>query len=72
MLALEKLPADKDKPNDAKWKIVESTGAAPRASDALDEQQANLAVQGMASLHASDFADDMKKDETKKDEMKQN
>ena len=62
-LVLEKLPADKDKPNDTQWKIVESQGAAPKAGDVLDMHQASATVQGLASLHAADFADDKKKDD---------
>jgi hypothetical protein len=61
-LTLEKLPAEKDKPNDTKWKIVESAGGAPKAGDALDHQQATAAAQAIASLHASDFLDDQKND----------
>jgi hypothetical protein len=62
-LVLEKLPVEKDKPNDIKWKVVESAGAAPKAGDALDTQQATTAAQAIASLHAGDFLDDQKNDE---------
>jgi len=56
---------DKDKPNDAKWKIVETTGTAPKTSADLDMTQVNAAVQGLSNLHASDFADDKKVDDEK-------
>ncbi len=62
-LVLEKSapPEDKDKkdptPSDMAWKIVESTGAGPKTSDALDQAQANGAVQALSSLRATDFAD---------------
>lgn len=62
-LLLEKLPADKDKPGDNQWKIVESQGAAPKTADALDARQANATAQGLSNLHAADFADDKKKDD---------
>jgi hypothetical protein len=62
-LVLEKLPADKDKPGDNQWKIVESEGAAPKTADALDAHQANASAQGMSNLHAADFADDKKKED---------
>jgi len=54
-----------DKPNDAKWKIVETTGTAPKTSADLDMTQVNAVVQGISNLHASDFADDKKVDEVK-------
>jgi len=59
-LVLEKEPgAEKDKPGaEAKWKIVESVGAAPKTAAELDLQQANATVQGLSNLHAADFADD--------------
>ena len=56
---------DKDKANDAKWKIVETSGTAPKTSADLDMTQVNAVVQGISSLHASDFADDKKVDEEK-------
>ncbi|MCU1280190.1 MAG: hypothetical protein JWM53_3736 [bacterium] len=56
---------DKDKPNDTKWKIVESTGAAPKSAAELDLQQVNAAVQGLSNLHATDFAEDKKVDDVK-------
>jgi hypothetical protein len=56
---------DKDKPNDAKWKIVETTGTAPKTSADLDMAQVNAVVQGAANLHASDFADGKKPDDAK-------
>lgn len=56
---------DKDKPNDAKWKIVETTGTAPKTSADLDMTQVNAVVQGISNLHATDFADDKKVDEVK-------
>ena len=56
---------DKDKANDAKWKIVETTGTAPKTSADLDMTQVNAAVTGLSNLHASDFADDKKVDEVK-------
>jgi hypothetical protein len=62
-LVLEKLPGDKDKPNETKWKIAEATGSAPKTSDALDEQQATQVAQGLANLHAADFVEDKKKDD---------
>ncbi|MGZ3426106.1 MAG: DUF4340 domain-containing protein [Polyangia bacterium] len=52
-------------PNEAKWKIVESTGAAPKTAADLDVTQVNAAVTGLSNLHASDFADDKKVDEVK-------
>jgi hypothetical protein len=66
-LVLEKQAADKDaKPGDvAKWKIAESTGNGPKTSDALDDTQVNGAIQSLATLHASDFADDKKRDDVK-------
>lgn len=54
-----------DKPNDAKWKIVETSGTAPKTSADLDMTQVNAVVQGISNLHASDFADDKKVDEVK-------
>ncbi len=56
---------DKDKPNDAKWKIVETSGTAPKTSADLDMAQVNAVVQGAANLHASDFADGKKPDDAK-------
>ena len=56
---------DKDKANDAKWKIVETTGTAPKTSADLDMTQVNAAVTGLSNLHATDFADDKKVDEVK-------
>jgi hypothetical protein len=57
---------DKDKqPNGATWKIVESTGTAPKTAGDLDMTQVNAAVQGLSNLHASDFADDKKVDDIK-------
>ncbi|HEX8952989.1 MAG TPA: DUF4340 domain-containing protein, partial [Polyangia bacterium] len=56
---------DKDKANDAKWKIVETAGTAPKTSADLDMTQVNAAVQGLSNLHASDFADDKKVDDVK-------
>lgn len=56
---------DKDKPNDAKWKIVESTGTAPKTAADLDTMQVNAVVAGLSNLHASDFADDKKVDDVK-------
>jgi hypothetical protein len=62
-LALEKLPGDKDVKvgGEAKWKIVEATGDAPKTTEALDVQHVNGAVQALAALRATDFADDTKK-----------
>jgi Domain of unknown function (DUF4340) len=57
--------ADKDKPNDAKWKIVETTGTGPKTSADLDMMQVNAGVQGLSNLHAADFADDKKVDDVK-------
>ena len=54
-----------DKPNDAKWKIVETTGTAPKTSADLDMTQVNAVVQGLSNLHATDFADDKKVDDEK-------
>ncbi|MCU1279758.1 MAG: hypothetical protein JWM53_3304 [bacterium] len=55
----------KDKPNDARWKIVETTGAAPKTAADLDMTQVNAVVSGLSNLHASDFADDKKIDDVK-------
>jgi hypothetical protein len=49
-----------DKGNDTRWKIAESTGAAPKTDKDLDQSQVNAVVQGVANLHAADFADDKK------------
>jgi hypothetical protein len=57
--------ADKDKPNDVKWKIVETSGTAPKTSADLDMAQVNAAVTGLSNLHAADFADDKKVDDVK-------
>lgn len=64
-LALEKLPGDKEVKvgGEAKWKIVEATGDAPKTSESLDIQQVNGAVQALGTLRANDFADDAKKAE---------
>jgi hypothetical protein len=56
---------DKDKPNDAKWKIVETSGTAPKTSADLDMAEVNAVVQGLSNLHATDFADGKKVDEVK-------
>jgi hypothetical protein len=64
-LVLQREGGDKDKPNDAKWKIVETSGTAPKTSADLDMTQANAVVQGLSNLHASDFADGKKVDEVK-------
>jgi hypothetical protein len=61
-LTLEKLPTEKDKPNDIKWKVVEAVGSAPKAGEPLDQQQATTAAQAFASLHAGDFLDEQKND----------
>ncbi len=54
-----------DKGNETKWKVAESTGAAPKTTADLDVAQVNAVVQGIANLHATDFADDKKVDEVK-------
>jgi len=54
-----------DKPTEARWKVVESTGAAPKKAEELDQMQVNATVQGVANLHASDFADDQRVDDVK-------
>jgi Domain of unknown function (DUF4340) len=54
-----------DKGNETKWKIAESTGAAPKTDSELDLAQVNAVVQGVANLHASDFADDKKVEDVK-------
>ena len=57
-LALEKgavAPGDEAKP--PTWKIVESTGAGPKTSDALDQSQVTGALQALSTLRATDFAD---------------
>src|SRR5262249_13710663 len=62
-LVLEKLAPEKEAPKpvgDAKWKIVESSGDAPKTSDVLDVAMVNGAVQSLASLKAVDSADDKK------------
>ena len=66
-LVLEKAGgADKDKPSDAKWKIVESTGdGAEDVGRRSTRAQVNAVVQGLSNLHAADFADDKKVDDVK-------
>src|SRR5262249_53445227 len=54
-----------DKGNETKWKIAESTGAAPKTENELDLAQVNAVVQGVANLHAADFADDKKVEDVK-------
>lgn len=54
-----------DKPAEAKWKIAESTGAAPKKAEELDLTQVSATVQGVANLHATDFADDKKVEDVK-------
>lgn len=54
-----------DKGNESKWKIVESSGSAPKTVAELDMPQVNAVVQGVANLHAADFAEDKKADEVK-------
>jgi hypothetical protein len=54
-----------DKANEAKWKIVETTGTAPKTSADLDMTQVNAAVTGLSNLHATDFADDKKVEDVK-------
>jgi hypothetical protein len=63
-LVLQK-EAGGDKTAEAKWKIVESTGTAPKKAEELDVTQVNATVQGLANLHAADFADDKKVDDVK-------
>lgn len=55
----------KDKPpaNDGRWKILESSGNAPKTQADLDTTQVNATVSGLASLKAGDFADDKKRAE---------
>src|SRR4051812_30751727 len=64
-LVLTREAGDKDKANDARWKIVETTGTAPKTSADLDMAQVNAVVTGLSNLHASDFAEDKKVDEVK-------
>jgi hypothetical protein len=61
-LALEKVAPEAGAPagGEAKWKIAESSGDAPKTSDALDTAMVNGAVQAMATLRAADFAEDKK------------
>ncbi len=65
-LVLDKLPAEAGAPpsGEAKWKIAEATGDAPKTSDVLDVAQVNGAVQSLATLRANDFADDKKPEDT--------
>ena len=62
-LSLEKL-TEKDTRGEAKWKILEATGDAPKTSDALDGSQVNQAVQAFATLRCNDFTDDKKPADT--------
>jgi hypothetical protein len=55
-LVLQKMPSEK--PSDADWKIVESTGDGPKTSETLDGAQATGCVATLGSLRAADFADD--------------
>jgi len=64
-LVVQKEAGDKDKANDAKWKILETTGTAPKTSADLDMTQVNAVVTGLSNLHATDFADDKKVDEVR-------
>jgi Domain of unknown function (DUF4340) len=59
-LVLQKEGADK-------WKIAESSGTAPKTAAELDAQQPGAVVSSLANLHATDFADDKKVDDVKKD-----
>jgi hypothetical protein len=65
-LVLDKDKAGKDKTAEAKWKVAESAGAAPKSTDGLDQTQANAAVSGLSNLHASDFVDDKKPEDVHK------
>jgi hypothetical protein len=49
---------------EAKWKIAESVGDGPKTEGALDAQEVQNVVSSLASLKASDFADDKKPEET--------
>jgi hypothetical protein len=53
----------KDKPpaDTGQWKIVETSGAAPKTQADLDVTQVNATVSGVASLKAGDFVDDKKR-----------
>ena len=56
--------AAKQPPAESHWKVAESTGDAPKASDVLDINLINGAIQSLATLRAADFADGKKLEET--------
>lgn len=62
----EEKKKDDKQPGEAKWKVDEAAGAAPKTTDALDQTQVNAVVSGLASLHASDFADKEKPEDVHK------
>jgi hypothetical protein len=64
-LVLDKIPAEGGQPAGApvKWKIAESVGDGPKVVEQLDGPMVTGAVQALASLKASDFADDKKPEE---------
>ena len=53
-VTLDKMTVDKK----VEWKLLDSTGIAPRAGDALDQSQPATVANALASLRANDFADD--------------
>jgi hypothetical protein len=67
-LTVSKLEEKDDKAKllgvEAKWKIEESTGDAPKTSEALDVAMVNAAVQALSTLRSADFADDKPATET--------
>jgi hypothetical protein len=62
-LTLTKIVDEKNK-GEAKWKIAEAAGDAPKTSDALDTGMVNGTVQALSTLRATDFADDRPASET--------
>ncbi|MEO6951307.1 MAG: DUF4340 domain-containing protein [Polyangia bacterium] len=53
-LTLDKTTVDKK----VEWKVLESSGDAPKAGDVLDQSQPVTVANALASLRANDFADD--------------
>lgn len=66
-LTVARAEADKnDKAAEPKWKVEAAAGTAPKTTDALDQTQVNAVVNGLATLHASDFADKEKPEDVHK------
>ena len=51
-------------PGESHWKVAESVGDAPKATDVLDVNLINGAIQSLSTMRAGDFADDKKPEET--------